>query len=175
MRVNGEATAADVLALWDQSAALDPSDFWTHIYRARLARTLNRLDAALSAARAASDATTDRRERTAATDEIGDVLIARNDLEGALTNYREGLELRRALYAADRSNAERARDVAVSLQRTGMVSHLMGDNRIARRDWEEALQIVDRLNTMGSGNATFARDVQQTRALLARLSAAPAQ
>jgi hypothetical protein len=36
--------------------------------------------------------------RRGSLERIGDVLRARNDLEGALTNYREGLELRRALY-----------------------------------------------------------------------------
>lgn len=39
MRLFGEAGAADVLTLWDQAAALDPGDFETQIYRARLART----------------------------------------------------------------------------------------------------------------------------------------
>jgi tetratricopeptide (TPR) repeat protein len=159
MRVNGEATAADVLALWDEAARLDPRDFWTHIYRARLARTLNRLDAALSAARAALAATTDRRERTAATDEIGDVLIARNDLEGALTNYREGLEIARALYAADRSNAERARDVSVSLNKIGDVLIARNDLEGALTNYREGLELRRALYAADRSNAERARDV----------------
>ena len=52
---------------------------------------------------------------------IGDVLRSRNDLEGALKNYREGLDISRRLMDADPTHAERARDVAMSLLRIGNV------------------------------------------------------
>ncbi len=48
---------------------------------------------------------------------IGDVLVARNDLAGALKAYEEGLEIARRLAAADPSHAKRARDVFSSLVR----------------------------------------------------------
>jgi hypothetical protein len=48
---------------------------------------------------------------------VGDVLRAQSDLPGALANYREGLDIRRALAKADPSNMVWARDVWVSLWR----------------------------------------------------------
>ncbi len=70
---------------------------------------------------AALAASGDRRERSVALNELGDVLVARNDLAGALEHYRESLSIRRALYAQDRSNAERARDVLASLNKLAAI------------------------------------------------------
>jgi tetratricopeptide (TPR) repeat protein len=104
---------------YEKARALDPADFSTLIFLSRLHRSANHLGRALERAEAArpiAAATSDpQRNASVASDEIGDVLIARNDLEGALTNYREGLEIRRRLASADPTNGERLRDVYVSL------------------------------------------------------------
>ena len=64
------------------------------------------------------------RDVSVSVNKIGDVLVSRNDLSGALARYEEGLEIARRLLAADPSHAERARDVSVSLERIGDVSCL---------------------------------------------------
>jgi tetratricopeptide (TPR) repeat protein len=76
-----------------------------------------------------------------ALDRIGDVLVARNDLEGALKHYREGLDISRALYEQDKSHAERARDVFVSLGKIGLALELQGDGAAACTRYREARDI----------------------------------
>jgi tetratricopeptide (TPR) repeat protein len=109
------------------------------------------------------------RDLTVGLVKIGDVLRDRNDAEGALTHYREALETARAVYDADRNNAQNARDLIASLQRRGSALHRRGDTASARRDLTEALSIAEQLNATGSGNATHALAVERLRAMLAQL------
>lgn len=113
MRINGEATTTDVLALWDQAAALDPSDFGTHIYRARLALPLGETAKALEAANLALQAARNPRERTVALDEIGSIQETR-DPDAALKAYEESLRISRELLAKEPGNLERLCDTAIS-------------------------------------------------------------
>lgn len=140
MRINGEATAQDVLALWDQAATLDLRHFGTHIQRSRLAQTLNRLDHALLAAQTALDVTDDRWETGYATDEIGDVLLARNDLEGALTHYQRGLGLRRAIYSVSPTDVENALLLSTSRLKVGGVLRAQNDLDGALRYFTQSLE-----------------------------------
>ncbi len=74
-----------------------------------------------TSARRAAAVARDDRERTVALNELGDIRLRRNDLPGALAVFEEGLGLARALYEKDRTNAEAARDVVVSLAKIGVV------------------------------------------------------
>ncbi len=120
MRVNGEASTADVLALWDEAARLDPRDFWTHIYRARLALPLGQTSKALEAAQMARRVAQGPREESVALNEIGRILQTR-DPAGALRAYEESLAIRRDLLAKEPGNVERLRDVSVSLANVGRI------------------------------------------------------
>jgi hypothetical protein len=95
MRVNGEAGATDVLAIWNQAADLDATDFWTHYHRSRLALLVGDVDVADAAAQAALGSARDARETSIALNKIGEVRQARGDAVGAVAAYRESLGLRR--------------------------------------------------------------------------------
>jgi tetratricopeptide (TPR) repeat protein len=87
------------------------------------------------------------------------VLVARNDLEGALKHYREGLDIRRALYEQDKSHAERARDVSVSVNRIGDVLVARNDLEGALKHYREGLDISRALYEQDKSHAERARDV----------------
>jgi tetratricopeptide (TPR) repeat protein len=113
MRVKGEATAADTLQLWDEAARLDPKDFWTHIYRVRLALPLGLVDKARDAADLAVTVAQNLRARSVALDELGRIQQTR-DPDAALRAYEESLRISRDLLAKEPGNVERLRDVWVS-------------------------------------------------------------
>ncbi len=56
-----------------------------------------------------------RRDLSVSQEKIGDVLVARGDLPGALVGYRASVNLREGLAASDPKNAGWLRDVAVSM------------------------------------------------------------
>ncbi|MBI1340215.1 hypothetical protein GC169_08420 [bacterium] len=123
-------SVANAIDAYEKARALEGDDVWTLIYLSRLYRAKGDLPRAGEAAGAALDAATNQRDRSVANNELGDVAVARNDSEGALNAYREGLEIARALHAADRSNAVLQRDLIVSHVKLGEVS---GDPK-----WTEA-------------------------------------
>ena len=75
---------------------------------------------------------------------IGDVLVAQGALEGALENYREGLEIRRRLLSQDPSHSERARDLIVSCVKMSETDVANAATFLA-----EALEIAERLAAQG--------------------------
>ncbi len=97
---------------------LDPTNAWPLLELGDLesiSGTTGDALAAYSAGLAATRAANDEPNAGLFLDRIGEFLRSRNDLEGALKNYREGLDISRRLMDADPSHAERARDVSVSL------------------------------------------------------------
>ncbi|MFZ1772690.1 MAG: hypothetical protein WAT78_01890 [Rhizobiaceae bacterium] len=90
---------------------------------------------------------------------IGDVLVSRNDLTGALARYEEGLEIARRLMAADPSHAEHARDVFVSLARLGMTRGQDGDAGAACAAFAEAKTIVEPLAKAAPDNHQRQQDL----------------
>ena len=158
MRVHGEATVVDVLQLWDQASALDPSDAVTHIHRAILAQQKGELDRAESAASlAVSTARTDV-VRSAALDSLGDVQLARGDLTGARASAEEGLAISRRIATALPNNSDAQRDVGVGLGRLGNVLELQGDSTAALAAYNEALS-VDRRSIASRNDARSRRDL----------------
>ena len=65
-----------------------------------------------------------------------------NDLEGALTAYEEGLEIKRRLMATDPSHSERARDVFVSLAKNRRAELGRGKKDSACARFAEAIAII---------------------------------
>jgi tetratricopeptide (TPR) repeat protein len=159
MRINGEATATDVLALWDQSAVLDPTDFWTHIYRGRLAATVGQLTRADSAIRRAVQVSRTDRDRAVAQSDLGTVLTTQGDLAGARSRYDESLAIHRRLAAADPANAQAQRDLSVSLNKLGDVLTTQGDLAGARARYDESLVLRRRHAAADPANAQAQRDL----------------
>ena len=162
MRVSGEATAIEVLALWDQAAELDPHEYWTHLYRTRLNRSLNRIDQGIAAVRAARDAAGDTRERIVVSNDLGDLMLARNDVLGALAEYRGALAGSRELLRAEPDSADLARDVTLALNK-------VGDVLMAQGDFRGALEVYSESLSMRRG-ARWADAMQRRRDLMAGLT-----
>jgi tetratricopeptide (TPR) repeat protein len=141
---------------------VEPDDGWAWVELGDLERisgTVGAAEAAFRAALRADRAKGDEVRIAVALDRIGDVLVARNDLEGALKHYREGLEISRALYEQDKSHAERARDVSVSLDRIGDVLVARNDLEGALKHYREGLEIRRALYEQDKSHAERARDV----------------
>jgi tetratricopeptide (TPR) repeat protein len=100
MRLRGEATAADVLALWRQAAQLDPSDAHTHLSIAAMAYETGDLTSSRTAAEAALATASDDETRvrslillTRAVDYGGDLATARRYADDAVAGARRVLSV----------------------------------------------------------------------------------
>jgi tetratricopeptide (TPR) repeat protein len=156
-------------------ARLEPESGWALIELGDLEVISGPSEAALAAFRAAL--TIDRRVGDdvcvgLALVRIGQVLLARNNLDGALEHFTEGFDIRRRLARADPSHAERARDVSVSLVRIGDV--LVAPNNLdgALEHFTEGLDIFRRLARADPSHAERARDVSVSLAKLAQIDGA---
>lgn len=97
-----------------QIVALDPANGRAWVEIGDLERITGTTGVALDAfgrALAADREAGDEARVAIALDRIGDVLRAQGAFEGALENYREGLEISRRLLSQDPSHSKRARDV----------------------------------------------------------------
>ncbi len=173
MRLRGEATTADVLALWDEAARLDPKDFWTQIYRARLALPLGETSKALDAANLALGVAQSPREKSVALNEIGGIQQTR-DPAAALRAFEESLRIFRELLAKEPGNVERLRDVAVSLERISYVWLQMGDKAGARNGWEQEIALIEPLMRSDPANLDWPRFIAVVRLRLFDLQEADA-
>jgi hypothetical protein len=63
---------------------------------------------------------------------VGEVLLARGDLAGALKSYRDGLAIRERLAQSDPGNAAWQRGLSVSYERVGDVQVARGASRIRK-------------------------------------------
>ncbi len=152
MRAHGEATTADVLALYDQAADLDPSHFATHIARARLAHDLGDLARAKAAAEQAARVATTEGERALAYRWVGEQASGQGDFAAAADDYRQALAiLRRA--AANDASATTQSSLASALQDQGDLLVQTGDFKGARASYDEGLAIRQRLADADPANA----------------------
>ncbi|MBK7831235.1 MAG: hypothetical protein IPJ56_02500 [Gemmatimonadetes bacterium] len=151
MRDNGEATAVEVLALWDQAYELDPSDYRTSVQQGRLAGILGRYP---------EGAARDDRERLIALEERGSLLLrARDDVSAARDLLTESLEVARGLAAADPQSVTLARDVLRSAALLGDALAQIGDSTGAQQRYSEALGISLRLSAVDSTSLTLQDDL----------------
>ena len=153
MRVHGEATAAQVLALWDQAAELDPSSFWPHIYRARLRRASGDPSGAQTAAGQAHDTASDDHERSVASFEAARIAQTQGNFLAAGPAVREMLTASRQLATVDPNNPTALSDVAVGLELLGDIQKEQGDFDGAASAYAEEVQITRRLLSSDSDNA----------------------
>jgi hypothetical protein len=75
---------------------------------------------------------------------LGDVLLAQDELAGALDAYRESLNIRRALAEGDPGHAGLRRELCVSLNKLGDVHAARGHIADARAAYGESRDISDR-------------------------------
>jgi tetratricopeptide (TPR) repeat protein len=103
----------------------------------------------------APDDRLDRRSQMIDDNRIGDALASRNDFAGALSAYRDGLAIARALGGDAGSNPDRRLDLTISLNSVGWMQLRGGDPAAAARDFTGALAIVRDLASESSTNATY--------------------
>lgn len=139
MRVNGEATSAQVLELWDQAGALDPRHLDTQLKRAILLLELGRLAEARTAANAGLTLAANDDQRASANTELGRIAIAAGDLAGAKSAFEAQLPYLRQRAATD---PQGKRDLVVALNNLGDVLTRQGDPNGAYRAYHEALGLT---------------------------------
>ena len=72
---------------------------------------------------------------------VGDVLMQQRDFAGALAAYRECLDIRDELYAADPDNAGLRQHITVTLDKIGNVLAAQGDHPAAADAHRRAIMI----------------------------------
>lgn len=162
-RLGALATGVDTArarAAYEEAFRLDPGDFWTCVFLARLRRQAGDLDAAQVAVGAMEAAEKSERERSVANNEAGDVLFRAGDVAGARRRYEASLEVAERFAAANPASAEAERDLAVSLAHVGDILLFgEGDPVAAKPFFERALRIAKRLasriRTARRRSATF--------------------
>ena len=85
--------------------------------------------------------------------------VAQGDLAGALTAYRDGLEIAARLAASDPGNAGWQRDLSVSHIKIGDVRVAQGDLAGALIAYQDSLDIAARLAASDPGNAVWQGDL----------------
>jgi tetratricopeptide (TPR) repeat protein len=152
MRAHGEASTADVLALYDKAAGLDPNNFRTEIERARLAHDLGDLNRAKAAAQQALAVSTTDTERALALKALGEQLADQADNTAAAQAYDQALAIFQRVAATD-PTPRAQNDVAGLLQDKGDLQVATGDYAGARASYEPALAIRQRLSAADPASA----------------------
>jgi len=154
MRAHGEATTADVLGLYDRTAALDPSQFKTEIERARLARDLGDLTRAQAAAEQAANVAVIDIERAAAQRLVGEIATDRHDYVAARQALDAALATAQRL-AASNPTPRNQNEVAWVLQDKGDLLVLTGAFDAARDAFSDSLAIRHRLAAADPSSAAI--------------------
>ncbi|HXP03424.1 MAG TPA: tetratricopeptide repeat protein, partial [Stellaceae bacterium] len=146
-RANVERIAFDheaAKATLRELTKLTPGDVWSWIELGdlwTLTGSLGNAIEAYSSAEAAARTSGDERAPSVSKERIGDVLVARGDLGGALTAYREGLAIREGLAERDPGNTLWQRDLSISKNKIGDVLVAQGDLGGALTAYREGLAI----------------------------------
>jgi tetratricopeptide (TPR) repeat protein len=90
---------------------------------------------------------------------LGNILMSRGDLSGALKYYKDGLAIADSLAKSDPGNAGWQRDLSVSFERIGDVQKAQGDLSGALGSYSDSLAIRDKLAKSDPGNAGWQRDL----------------
>jgi tetratricopeptide (TPR) repeat protein len=112
---------AEVIPLFETAQSMDASYAPGWVELGRLYQEAGRLADAQRAAEQALAQAQDDRQRSVATTEIADVLVARGNLAAAQARFEEGLALDQHAAQLGPSSAEAQRDVSVSLSKLGDV------------------------------------------------------
>jgi tetratricopeptide (TPR) repeat protein len=140
MRAHGEATTADVEALYDRAAALDPSHFKTQIELARLARDGGDLARARAAAQQAISVAASDGERATGQRTLGEIASAQHDYAAAKQAFDQALVIDKRLAASDPTPRSQG-EVALTLQDQGDLLVLTESFDAARDAYSDSLAI----------------------------------
>lgn len=154
MRAHGEATTADVLALYDRAADLDPANFRTQVARVTLAADLGDLSRAQAAAKQALAVAGDDNQRGLAIRLIGEQAVTQADYATAAADYNQALAIYQRTSAADPSAGNLRDALAKVLEDLGDLQVKLSDFSAARTNYGIALDIRRRLAAAAPTNAT---------------------
>jgi tetratricopeptide (TPR) repeat protein len=145
-----------------KAVELDPSDVSSMLWVGWIEKERGHLDeAARHLNRVLSLATGDDtvRHRYWARLSVGDIRVARGDLNAAMADYRAAAAIVDRLPKADLNNAGWQRDLSVSYARIGDVQVAQGNLSEALTSFRDSLAIADRLAKADPGNAEWQRDL----------------
>ena len=111
-----------------------------------------------------------QRDWSASLNNIGEVAMARNQLDAAHDAYTRSLDIARRLAEADPGNAQAQRDWSVSLNNIGRVAMARNQLDAAHDAYTRSLDIARRLAEADPGNAQAQRDVSVSLWRLAELA-----
>jgi len=89
---------------------------------------------------------------------LGDILVARGDLSGAMGEYADARVIAERLARADPANAGWQRDLSVSFNKVGDVLRAQGKGEEALSNYRDSLAIAERLARADPANAGWQRD-----------------
>jgi tetratricopeptide (TPR) repeat protein len=99
----------------------------------------------------------DERQHSLWLQSCGELAVAQGDLAGALRSFTEGKTIAEHLAASDPANAERQRDLSVSLVKLGDLAMAQGDLAGAVRCYTESKTIRERLAASDPANTEWQR------------------
>jgi tetratricopeptide (TPR) repeat protein len=134
----GEATAAEVIPLFEEAQRIDPGQDRGWLQLARLYQTTARWEDSMRAAQQAFERASDDAVKAASLLEIGTVLAERGDLAGARTRYEQALAL---MPPINRSGAggTTQRNTVMVIEYLASIDRQAGDVAAATRRLEEVL------------------------------------
>lgn len=157
MRDRGEATAADVLAIWTQVVTLDPDNFEGQLERARLALLVGRYAEAEAAGQAGLRVASTLEERWRANSRLADTATTRPRRKG----YAEAaVPLARQLVDGNPASVPFQQQLARSLSQLG-TQGAWDDLVAARGHFDESLAILRRLVTADPTSIVLREDLAE--------------
>ncbi len=134
------------LEAYSRAAALDPCDFWNHLYLARLLDLTGRYEESEREAWIALELTPSSAFAPVALNAIGDARCSRGDLEGGLEAFNYAVKIARDAAVKHTSDTNLMRGISISLCRIGNVYQRRGNLTLARSSLEEAKTIAEKLS-----------------------------
>jgi tetratricopeptide (TPR) repeat protein len=113
-----------------------------------------------------------QRDLSVSYDRAGDLSGAREDRDGALKTYSDGLEIAKKLAARDPDNAELQRDLSVSYNLIGDISASRGDRDGALNAYQDGLDIAKALSARDPDNTEWQRDLSVSYIKIGDINAA---
>ena len=138
MRVHGEATAADVLRLWDQVVSLNPNDVWAQVMRANLEQMLGNSGNARAAAEAAVAAAHDDHERSLALSAAAQMARAQGALDAARDYTAQNVAMMRGVASSHEQGRDWPPDLLAALSELAELQSALDDRTGALATYLEA-------------------------------------
>jgi len=169
MRLNGEATTADVMTLWVAATEIDPSNFSAQILRSRLTSDSGDIQGARRALDVAERLIVSDNQRVWVLSDRASLARLSGNIVEALRLNEQALAVYREYAAAEPENAFRRNELATGLVLVSTVAQEAGMQNLALRNLEEAVTIRRALVQSFPDNALYARALAGSLKSLSRL------